>query len=127
MKRIILDTNFLMIPGSLGVDIFSEIDRIMETSYEIFILEGSIGELERIGQEQKGKNKKAAKLALGLLNRIKILKTKKGLVDDLIVNLAIKEKDLVATQDSALKDRLKVKGVDIIVLRKKKYLKVIKT
>ena len=126
MKRIILDTNFLMIPGSLGVDIFSEIRRIIDFSYKIVVLDGTIKELETISKEQKGA-KKAAKLGLCLLDRVEILKTEKnGLVDDLILDI-VTENDLVGTQDAALKRKLKAKGVDIIVLRKKKYLNVIKT
>ena len=122
--QIILDTNFLLIPAQFKVDIFSEIERICDFPYKIYILEQSIDELNKIILEQKGKNKAAAKLALQLikqkgLNTIGI--SKKDSVDNILANLP--EKDyIVATQDIELKRRLKAKNIKIITLRNKKYL-----
>ena len=67
MKKIIIDTNFLMIPIQFRVDIFSEIDRICNFNYKLFIFEQSINELKNIIEKQTGKNKKAAQFALKLI------------------------------------------------------------
>lgn len=127
MKKIILDTNFLLIPAQFKVDIFSEIDRIMLESYQLCVLDKTIDELNKIiSGKQKLKNKNAAKLALQLLKakRVKVLKTKKDKnADELILDRA-KKGVLVATQDRVLKNRLKNK-VSIISLRKKSH--VVKT
>jgi rRNA-processing protein FCF1 len=121
MKKIILDTNFLLIPVQFRVDIFDEIDRIMLERYQLFVLDKTIDELKKIitDKKQKLRNRKAAKLGLQLLKakNVKIIKTKEDLlVDDLIVKL---KGYIVATQDIGLKKRIKGK---IITLRAKKKL-----
>lgn len=121
MKKIILDTNFLLIPAQFNVDIFDEIDRIMLEKYELFVFDKTIDELNKIiaDKKQKLRDRKAAKLGLQLLRskNVKIIKTKKDLlVDDLIAGL---KGYIVATQDIGLKKRLKGQ---IITLRAKKQL-----
>ena len=118
MRRVILDTNFLMIPGALGVDIFTELERVAP-EYDLYVIDKTLDELKKLGE----------KMALEMVEQfnIKLINTsKEDLVDDLIVEHATKD-DLVATQDKELKDRLREKGIDLVVLRKKKYLNVIKT
>ncbi|MBW2972401.1 nucleotide-binding protein [Candidatus Woesearchaeota archaeon] len=128
MKRIILDTNFLLIPLQFKVDIFTEIGRLMAEPYELCIVDYTIDELEKIRKEGCGKDKSAAALALQLLKakKVKHLKTEKNLnTDKLIVELAKQADFIVATQDKALKDVLKRNNVQLLVLRQKKYLKLI--
>jgi len=125
-KRIILDTNFLLIPIQFKVDIFSEIDRICSFNYQICVLDKSVSELENIMKNQKGKSKRAAEIALGLIKpkNIKIIPTKdmEKNTDDIIVEIVNKNEHIVATSDKELKKRLKQKGISLISLRQKKYL-----
>lgn len=121
MKRIILDTNFLLIPAQFKVDIFSEIRRIADFKYQLCVLDKTIDELKKIQKEQRGKHKAAAKLALALIKnkRIKKLKTtSEKYVDDLLAQYSRKDA-IIATQDIGLKRRLKK---PYIILRQKKYL-----
>ena len=123
MKKIILDTNFLLIPGELKVDIFSEIDRIMDESYQLYILDKTIDELNNIIQNQKSKHRLAANIAKELIKdyKIKIIKTE---TDDYVDNQLLKQKDaIIATQDKDLKTKLKTQKTPVIELRQKKYLK----
>ncbi len=117
--KILLDTNFLLIPAQFRVDIFAEIERIMKEPYKLYILKQTIDELNKIIEKQRGKHREAAKLALQLikqkgLNTIRI--SSKGSVDDIIKNIA--KNYIVATQDKELKKSLK----KVITLRAKKYL-----
>jgi|TARA_B100001971_G_C17972385_1_gene423055 rRNA-processing protein FCF1 len=124
MKKVIIDTNFLLIPIKFRVDIFSEIERICEFKYGLYIIDKTIDELDKIVEEQRGKDKEAAKIAKQLVKakKVKVIKTKKDkYADDLIVE-AVKKGDIVATQDKELKRRLKRKGVNSIGLRQKQYL-----
>lgn len=124
MKKIILDTNFLMIPYTFKVDILEEIKRIASFKYEFYIMEGSIGELEGIIATQRGKDKEAARFALSIIKgkHLKTLRKNQGnTVDEAIVEIADKD-TVVATQDAGLKRKLRQKGVPLIVLRQKKYL-----
>ncbi|MFH1400240.1 MAG: PIN domain-containing protein [Nanoarchaeota archaeon] len=124
VKRVILDTNMLMVPGSLGVDIFAELDRIMMHPFEVVVLQSSLDELAALAEEGKVVDRKAAKLALQLVQRkpLKIAQGSSALyVDDQIVEMAGKDV-LVATVDSALKARVRRKGASVITLKQKKYL-----
>lgn len=123
MKKVLLDTNFLMACGQFKVDIFAQIDKISTFRYEIFILDKTLEELNKIIEEQKGKDKDAAKIALKLvaIKNIKTIKTEGcEKTDDIILDLAYKKDFIVATQDRALKSRLKEKSVPMVVLRQKK-------
>ncbi len=127
MRTIILDTNFLLIPGQFGVDIFSEIDRIMNEAYELCIVDSTIDELNKLRELETGKNKAASALALQLLKKkeVRTLKTEKHLnTDKLIEKLAKSPECIVATQDKALKAILKQNNNQLIVLRQKKFLKL---
>ena len=123
MKKIILDTNFLLIPIQFKVDIFTEIDRICLFPYKLYIVDKTIDELKRIIEEQKGKHKFAAKIALQLVKKknVGVIKTSEGHVDDLILDVLDKD-SILATQDAIFRKRAVKKGIKVIVLRSKKYL-----
>lgn len=124
MKKIILDTNFLLTPGRFKVDIFSELERIMNEPYEIYIFDRSLEELEKIKKNGSGKDKQAVEIAIKLLNT-KALKTIScsRYVDDAILEFA-EPNTLVATQDLELKKKLRKKGISVISLKQKKILKI---
>ncbi len=110
--KIILDTNFFL----SNLDIFSEIQRIINEPYELYIIDKTLEEL---------KHKKGEKLAKELIQKknIKILETEKNKnVDNLLLDLADKERFIVATQDKELKQKLKQKNIKIITIRQKTHL-----
>ncbi|RMF56029.1 nucleotide-binding protein, partial [Candidatus Woesearchaeota archaeon] len=130
-----LDTNFLLVPGQFGVDIFKELDRICYFNYKLFIIPETMKELLKIAETQKGAHKRAAELAVSLLKAKNVLtaKTEKNKkrgvfqsVDDLIIETATTQDFIVATQDKELKKKLLNKGVAIITLTQKKYLKLVR-
>lgn len=144
MKKIILDTNFLLLPAQSLLDIFSEIERLMLEPYTLVVLDTTIGELEKLSHG-RSKDAQAARLGLALINakrrenptlwekllgltpqdkqarKLAIIKSK-GHVDDAIVRMADKD-TIVATQDAQLKHRLKSKQIPRIVASKK-HLKI---
>lgn len=128
LKKIIIDTNFLLIPGQYKVDIFSEIGRIMDEPYELCMVEETVKELERLIMSGNREEKFAAKLGLVLAQQkpLKRLNSSIGSVsaDDAIVSVSDKD-TVVATQDKALRARVREKGAKTIGLRQKKYLVVI--
>jgi len=126
-KQVIIDTNFLLIPGQFKVDIFTEIERIINDPHELCIIDQSLAELKGVAAVGKEKDKFAAKLALVLAIQ-KNLKTlhssgSKKSVDDIIVDKA-DANTYVATQDKALRERLASKKAKIIGLRQQKYLEI---
>ena len=106
MKKIILDTNALMAIAEFKIDLFSELENRCDFNYDLFVLSGTIKELNKIMEEQRQKFKRAAKLALGI---IKVKSIKKidstDYVDDVLVKHS-QNGDLILTQDVELKKRL---------------------
>ncbi|MDY6958386.1 MAG: DNA-binding protein [Halobacteriota archaeon] len=118
-RRVIIDTNALMIPANFNLDIFSELERL---GFEEFIVPNAVvRELEGLQSKLKGREKIAARVALTLLNRCEIVEAD-GYADDVIMKLS-KEKDAaVFTGDIELKRRLISSGVTVVYLRQQKYL-----
>jgi len=127
-KKLILDTNFLMVPGQFMIDVFSEIERLLEEPYELCFIDRSKEELNKLVSYGNEKERFAAKLALVLIiqKNLKSLPSSKEerSVDDSIVKYADRD-SIIATQDKLLRERVKAKGAETIGLRQKKYLVVI--
>jgi len=122
MKRIILDTNFLTIPYQFNIDIFEEIDRVVEGDYELTTLDCVVEELKRL-EKSRGKDASAAKIALILIKQknIKVIKTGEKNVDIKIYRMADKN-TIIATNDRGLRQRLKNKNFKVLYLRSKKHI-----
>jgi rRNA-processing protein FCF1 len=119
--KIILDTNFLLIPAQFSVDIYSQ---LRSNGYNEFItMSACIDELEKLKAQKK--HEKHIKIALELLkkNSVSVVQTSIG-ADAAIADYACDEhnKIAVATLDIALIKALKKKGVKVIRLRQKKYI-----
>jgi hypothetical protein len=124
MKKIILDTNFLMIPYQFNVDIFKEIERVIEEGYELITLDSVVKELNRM-KKSRGEDAIAARVALELIKKknVKVIKTKEKKVDNTIIKLAGKN-TIVATNDKVLREKLKNKNVKVLYLRSRKRLAI---
>jgi len=116
---VILDTNGLMVPAEFGVDIFSELEAL--DFDEWIVPSGVVRELEGIGSSGAGAGRDAARVALSLLDRCRIV-VSEGNVDDSILKLAIEMKAAVFTNDSELRKRLRDHGARVIYLRQRSYL-----
>ena len=127
-KKILLDTNFIMLCSQFKVDIFSEIERVCDFNYGLYVLDKTRDELKDIIKNQKGKHKAAANVALQLLKIKKVKAIKTGSLkhtDDVIVDYSIKEGYIVATQDKGLKRTLINHGLSVIILKQKKTLAIV--
>lgn len=124
--NIILDTNFLMIPGQFKVDIFEEIKKLLIQNYELCIFSETIDELNKIASTNN-KHKTAAKIALKLIKQ-KNLKSLPNSINekyaDSLILEGVTSKDVVCTQDQALRRLLKHKhkGIRLMTLKSKQYL-----
>ena len=120
--KIILDTNALMVPAEFGVDIFSELSKL---GFDEWIVPSGVArELEGIASRGRGRARDAAHVALALMDRCRTVETAgtAGNVDDSIVELAVKMKVAVFTNDAELKGRLREGGVKVVYLRQRSYL-----
>ena len=124
-KKVILDTNFLLIPGQFKIDIFTQIDMLMNEPFVLCVVDKTITELNKLAATGREKDRFASKLALVFI-RQKNLKTLRSFgsrksVDDIIVKKA-DSNTFIATQDKALRQRLRQKKAKVIGMRQKKYL-----
>jgi len=122
MVKVVLDTNVLLVPFQFHVDVFTEIDRLMEGRAEPVLLSPCVEELKALAAGS-GRDARAAKAALDMVERLKLNHTKAGgPADDAIVEYALNEKAAVCTNDKELRDKLREHGVRTIGLRDNSHL-----
>lgn len=123
--RVLIDTNFLMIPFKNRVDIFAEFERVLEGKVLFIVLSSSLQELRNI----KGKDRLSARAMLDFIanqsEKFEIIKVQ-GKTDDLIIKFAEKEAKVeetyFATMDKELRDKLRKMGARLIILRGRSHL-----
>ena len=114
MKRVVLDTDFILEALKNRIDVKVELARIIDYNYEICVLDRTIDEL---------KGKKGEKLALTFIESFKVIGTTRDRsVDELLLDL---DDIVVATQDKELKEKLKNRNIAIITIRQKKFLRFV--
>ncbi len=133
--KVIIDTNFLLIPGRFGVDIFQEIVENADDQVELIILQNVISELDTlaISSELSAKEKAAAKLGLQLIKQ-KNLKIEQGSnehTDDVILRKALEYQkqgfnSAIATVDKELISKATNRNVWVFALRQKKKVLLLK-
>jgi len=125
MKKVILDTNFLLLPFQFKLDIFSEIERVLEMPKEILVPSLVLEELKRLS----ARGNRAAKLGLAILEqKIKEGKVREvkssGRTDDWIAGNAEKLDAVVCTNDIGLRKRL-LRKAKMLVLRNRSHLELV--
>jgi rRNA-processing protein FCF1 len=122
---ILFDTNFLLIPSRFGVDIFSELDRLVGGIYQCVVMSAVLDELRRIDGKERRTRAGENDLAVSLSRRCSYLNEplRHGeIVDDQIVRLSVREGYAVATTDADLRRRLRSRGVPVFYLRQRNHL-----
>lgn len=123
---VLLDSSFLLIPLEDGVDIFSELERLMGLP-RCLVPRPVIEELRRLREMASPSEARKIGLALKLAERCELLDVELAEgedVDDLLVRLAQELRCPVATKDGELRRRLRKIGVPVIYLRQRAYLEV---
>ncbi len=122
----VVDTNALLVPGTFGVDIFDELQRM--GYIEIIIPESVLRELDAL-RRRRGKTKRAAELGYRILSEYmskrKVLiaqDTAGGDTDNKIISMARKKDAAVLTNDAGLRRKLQREGIPAVYLRAKNRL-----
>lgn len=124
---ILLDTSFLIACAEFMIDYLSEFERILTTNYAVSAPDIVIKELDTLSNKGTEKQKQAIKLVKTILAKknVNIIKTPDvKTADQAILTIASKE-NIVATIDAQLKQKLKKKGIPVIVVRQKRYLTIV--
>ncbi len=126
--KVILDTNFLLLPEQSGLDIFDEINSLMDRPYELFIIDRTMVELEELTRKGKVKDRVAANVGMELIDSKKVKKIdskglKGNIVDDMILDAA-DDDTIVATIDKNLKRELLHEGYAVIEMVNNGFLRI---
>lgn len=124
--KIILDSNFLMIPFQFHIDIFQELEYLLQKKVDFVVPSSVKQELTEISS-RGGEGAPEASLALQLASRcraVEVVLAPGESVDDAIVKASQKLGALVATTDIALKKRLRDINIPVVYLREKSKLEV---
>lgn len=123
--KVVLDTNALMVPEQFGVKIFSELQRL---GYGEYLVPTQVcRELRLLAERaEKGRDKAAARVGLGLAERCSIVDVSEADADSAVEKLAVAEGAAVFTNDNAMKKRLSSKGITVVYLRQGRYLEAMK-
>jgi hypothetical protein len=125
--RIIIDSNFLLVPAQLKLDIFEGLMNLLNQNYESIVLSTTIDELRSIVERGAPKLRKQAEMALKLAEKCSLVSVdrKTGETnDEVIVRVAKQRKWLVATNDSELRKRLRNISVPVVYVRQKSRLEL---
>jgi len=126
MRKIIVDTNFLMMPFEYGVDLPSELMRIVHGPITLVVSQGTMGELSTLA----GRTGRRAAAARFVLQNLPLIKAKfpievapsTGSVDKWIIKFAGNNEVTAATNDVPLRKKLLAMGVPVIAMKGKSKL-----
>jgi len=124
---VILDSNFLFIPSQFHIDVFEGLMAILNQKFEPILLSPTYKELQRIAQNGPPKIRQQASLALRLAEKCRVSEVEQGFretTDDVITRVAAEWRCPVATNDRALRKKLRDKNVPVIYVRKRSRLEI---
>jgi len=124
--KVILDSNFLMAPFQYHVDVFEELEYLLQKKIDFIVPSAVKLELTSISS-RGGEGAAEASLALQLASRCRVVDVTLGpqeTVDDAIMKAAQKLTAVVATNDIELKKRLRDINIPVVYLRDKSKLEV---
>lgn len=125
-KKVVFDTNFLLVPYQFKIDVFLDIDQHLEPPYKILIPSSVISELKGLAKNF-GRQGMAARFALKLVDtRVAAGKATiiKGSfpVDEWLVNYAKENSAIVCTNDKILRQKLINESIKMIVVKSRSKL-----
>lgn len=127
MRKVIIDTNFWLLPFEKKVDLFAQLERLLDEPYSVVVPEAVMVELQLMARH-KSRRAVAARGALRVIEARMSkregapphieLSPEKGRADGAILTTALQnEGSFVATNDYVLRKRLKAKKVRTICLQ----------
>ena len=121
--RILVDTNFLLIPIRFKVDIFTVSADAVNDLTEFYVSSRVLEEIRFLKEKSKPSFVKELRLAETFAGQcILIEDPSDGEVDDSLVSLALRKGMVLGTSDAELRRKASAAGVKVIYLRQKSYL-----
>lgn len=121
--KILVDTNFLLIPVRFKVDIFTVSSDAVNDLTEFYISSRVLDEIQHLKEKAKPSFVKELQLAEAFAEACTfIVDPSDDEVDDSLVRLALLEGMVLGTTDSELRRKARTAGVKVLYLRQKSYL-----
>ena len=124
--KVILDSNALFVPLQFKIDIFEELEKLLNVKFELILLSPIRRELENLAENGSPKMQKNASYALKMAEKCKLVELDEKIAgsspDDVIFQVAREWKSLVFTNDRELRKRLRNINVPVIYVRQKSRL-----
>ena len=123
---VLFDANALMIPVQFGVDVFTGVEELIG-AFEPVTLEDVKDELTGLSRG-RGRDAAAAKVGATLVSRCRVVRSvhQDVTVDERIIRYAEEHHCVVVTNDRGLRGELLSRHIDVIYLREKKRLDIIR-
>ncbi|MEM0473101.1 MAG: DNA-binding protein [Candidatus Aenigmatarchaeota archaeon] len=119
--KVLLDTNILMLSEKFKIDIFSEIERLVEEKCDFFTLKSVVTELKSMSKST-GKKALQARTAIALISSKNLtILNYDGYPDKVFEKI---DGYAIATNDLDLAKRLKKLGKTVFVLRQKNKFEI---
>jgi rRNA-processing protein FCF1 len=125
--KVIVDSNALFIPLELKLDIFAELQRLLNRNFELILLSPVKRELETLAQKSSPKMRKNAAFALELAAKcayVKVSEKPNEPTDEAILRVAQAWRAPVFTNDKLLKRKLRDIRIPVIYVRAKSRLEI---
>ncbi|MCW4010797.1 MAG: hypothetical protein NWF05_09290 [Candidatus Bathyarchaeota archaeon] len=125
--KVIADSNALFIPLQFKLDIFAELERLLNRNFQLVLLSPVKRELETLARENSPKMRRNAVFALQLAQKcayVNVPKKQKEQTDDAIIRIAKAWNVPVFTNDKELKRKLRDISMPVIYLREKSRLEL---
>ena len=123
-----MDSNALFAPLQFKIDIFDELERILNRRFELILLSSVKCELQILAENGSPKTRRMADYALKLAENFRYVRVDDEAsaqdVDDMIVRTAAEWKVPVFTNDVQLRHRLRDISVPVIYVRQKSRLEI---
>lgn len=118
--KVLFDTNILLAPARSRIDLFGQLEELLDESLEYCVLSPCLNELQSL-RKSKGREGAEARVALLLLkaNNVKTIQAT-GKPDDALVlwcSQNIASKPIVCTDDKELRERLKRAGARVVCMK----------
>ena len=114
--EVLLDTNFLTLPQQFKIDVIDEIKQLVPNA-DFITIEPVSRELEKLKEGAIGQQ-------MIKQGKIRLVSFESESTDKAIIEYALKNQAIVATNDKELKEQLRKLSVPVIYLREKKKLEL---
>ncbi len=125
--KVILDSNALFVPLEFKLDVFVEVEHLLNRNVDFVLLSPVKRELEQLATKDSPKIRRQAVYALKLAEKCKYVAVDEGeklSTDDVIVKVAKAWNSPVFTNDKQLRSKLRDISVPVIYVRQKSRLEI---